>query len=93
MASAFEVDKEEYKHNFKKEDHTYIVSLKSGVAHDFKIDHPASLPVNFIILLVEERFVQQTSSFNRFTDPDPPERLYIRYSVFRIWFWTLLRNF
>ena len=35
MASAFELDKEEYKHNFKKEDHTYNVSVKSGIAHDF----------------------------------------------------------
>ncbi len=84
MASAFELDKEEYKHNFKKEDHTYIVSLKSGIAHDFKIDHPAALPVNFISLLVDEKFIPQTSSFNRFKDPDPPERLYIRNSVFRI---------
>lgn len=84
MASAFELDKEEYKHNFKKEDHTYNVSSKSGIAHNFKIDLPAALPVNFISLLVEERFVQQTSSFTLFTDPDPPERLYIRYSVFRI---------
>jgi hypothetical protein len=84
MASSFELNKEEYKHNFKKEDHTYIVSLKSGIAHDFKIEHPAALPVNFISLLVEERFVQQTPSFNLFTDPDPPERLYIRNSVFRI---------
>ncbi len=69
MASAFELNKEEYKHNFNKEDHTYIVSLKSGIAHDFKIDHPGALPVNFISLLVEERFIQQTSSFNLFTDP------------------------
>ena len=84
MASAFELNTEEYKHNFKKEDHTYNVSSKPGIAYDFKIDHPAALAVNFISLLVEERFVQQTSSFNLFTDPDPPERLYIRYSVFRI---------
>ena len=84
MASAFELNKEEYKHNFKNEDHTYNVSSKPGIAHDFKIDHPAALAVNFISLLVQESFVQQTSSFNLFTDPDPPERLYIRYSVFRI---------
>ena len=35
MASAFELDKEEYKHNFKKEDHTYNVSVKLGIAHEF----------------------------------------------------------
>ena len=84
MASALELDKEEYKHNFNKEDHTYVVSLKSDIAHDFKIDHPAALPVNFISLLVQKSFTQQTSSLNRFTDQDPPERLYILYSVFRI---------
>ena len=83
-ASTFELDKEEFKQNFKKEDHTYITSSNSVTAHDFKIDHPAALPVNLISLLVEERFVQQTSSFTLFPDPDPPERLYIRYSVFRI---------
>lgn len=84
MASAFELNKEEFKNNFKKEDHTYIISAKSSTFHDFHIDHPVPLPVNLIRVIVEERFVEQSHAYNFFTDPDPPDKIYICNSVFRI---------
>ena len=84
MVSAFEIDKDEYKHNFEKEEHGFYVSLKSDAAHDFKIDQPALLPANFIYLLVEQTFILPPISLGVISDPDPPHRLYIRNSVFLI---------
>ena len=84
MASAFELDKEEYKHNFEKEEHGCFISLNSDTVHDFKIDHQAALPVNFIYSLVEETFIQPTFSSDIFTNPDPPQRLYLLNLVFLI---------
>lgn len=84
IASAVELNKEEFKQNFKKENHTYITTAKSGVGHNYHLDHPVALPENPIRIVAEEKFIQQLQAFTFFTDPDPPERLYIRYSVFRI---------
>lgn len=84
LFSTFELNKEEFKHNFKKEDHTYITTAKTVSGHDFHLDHPVALPVNPIRLIVEEKFIQEPRAYHFFTNPDPPPKLYIRNSVFRI---------
>jgi len=84
LASAFEVNNEEFKQNFKKESYSYIIAAKSGAVHDFHLDHPVALPVNLIFQIAEEKFIQQQATCSFFTDPDPPNKLYIRNSVFRI---------
>lgn len=82
--SVFELDNEEFKQNFKKEDQSYIIAVNSGAVHDFHLDHPVALPVNPISLIVQEKFIQQSATYSFFTNPDPPNKLYIRNSVFRI---------
>lgn len=84
IASAFELDNEEFKQNFKKECHSYIIAAKSGAVHDFHIDHPVALLVNLIFQLPEEKFIQQQSACSFFINPDPPDKLYIRNSILRI---------
>lgn len=84
MASALELNEEEFKHNFKKEDHTYISSVKTDDGNDFHLDHPIALPVNSFFLIAEEKFIELPATSVFFTDPDPPNKLYIRNSVFRI---------
>jgi len=84
MASAFELNKEEFKHNFKKEDHTYLSYAKTDNSNTFHLAHPVVLPVKPFSLLVEEKFIEQSAAYSFFTDPDPPNKLYIRNSVFRI---------
>lgn len=84
LSSAFELDNAEFKQNFKKEVHSYIIAAKSGTVHDFHLDHPIALPVNPISLIVQEKFIQQSATYSFLTNPDPPNKLYIRNSVFLI---------
>lgn len=84
MASAFELNKEEFKHNFQNEDHTYISSAKTDNSNNFHLDHPVALPVKPYSFIVEEKFIKQPATYSFFTDSDPPNKLYILNSVFRI---------
>ncbi len=82
--SVFELDNDEFKQNFKKEDQSYTIAVNSGAVHDFHLDHPVALPVNTISPIVREKFIQQLTTSIFFKNPDPPNKLYIRNSVFRI---------
>lgn len=83
-ALTFELNKEEFKQNFNKEEHAYITTANSGSGQDCPIDRPVALPENPFRIVVEEKFIQQLQPYTFFSDPDPPSALYILNSVFRI---------
>ncbi len=83
IASACEFDHKEMKQNYEKENHSYITAAKTGV--DFintdSIKHFTVSVFHFVPNLT----VFVSASFTWFiADYKPPQRLYLRYSVFLI---------
>ena len=84
VASALELDSQEFIKNYENENHVYIAHKKSNYDFAFHVDIPAELP----LIYVEYRVCQEIpfltilpiSSFN----PKPPDKIYLRLRVLRI---------
>lgn len=83
LASALELDTKECKQNYNKETHTYF-SSKPDTAQTSHLEIAAALPAYILSLWFADRVSQPADTYYSIADPDPPERLYLRNSVFLI---------
>ena len=83
LMQTMELDGNERKQNYEKETHTYISCTKT--TETFNLTSPtADIAIDF---LYHNFFIPTTETISSeiyFKDPDPPQRLYLRHSVFLI---------
>lgn len=83
LTSIMEFDEEECKQNYNKETHIYNNS--KPFAHQFSHQAIAvALPVYVLSSWLVKHFLPQTNLRHFAAEPDPPARLYLRYSIFLI---------
>ena len=85
LTSAVELDVKESKQNYEKENHSFICST-SDTYQFSHLEVAAVLPAFILSYWFGEQVLQQTYTRLSATELHPPERLYLRYSVFIIWF-------
>ena len=84
VASALELDSQEFVKNYENENNVYIAHKKSNFDCAFHVDIPAELPLIF----VEYRTCPAIPIFDILPiysfDPKPPHKIYLRLRVLRI---------
>ncbi len=84
VASALELDSQEFVKNYENENHVYIAHKKSNFDFAFHVDIPAELPLVYVYY----RSCPAIPIFEilpiSFFDPKPPDKIYLRLRVLRI---------
>ncbi|MEJ7589312.1 MAG: hypothetical protein WKI04_17280 [Ferruginibacter sp.] len=83
LASSLELDAKECKQNYNTENHTFICS-QSDTHQTSHADIATALPVYFHLFIIGEKFSGKAHTYPFGADPDPPQRLYLRYLVLLI---------
>ncbi len=84
MASALELDSQEYAKNYQNENHVYTAHKKSNFDFASPIDIPAELPFIYVEYRVCQDIPFLTILPISFFDPKPPDKIYLRLRVLRI---------
>ena len=83
LASSLELDGKECKQNYNKETHIYF-SSKPDTSQTSHLEIAAALPAYILSLWFADQVLQPADTCYSIADPNPPERLYLRYSVLLI---------
>ena len=84
MASVMELDSNECKQNFSKEDHACFSTENNCVSIILHSTlYPALLPYQHAITSLQ-KLSQQSQTYSLLSDPDPPDKLYLRHLVLLI---------
>ena len=79
-SSVFELDKEECKQNYEKENHSYITCVKTVDNSTSHFDTPLELETFFVNIQPVYFVFVKSLAFSSFINDDPPDKLYLLHS-------------
>lgn len=91
LSAYFEFNEAEKKQNFEKESHAYAISVKQTQSHSIK--QPEKNTANEFLYEFSIKYVICCKRQNQESYSSPPlteRRLFLRHSVFLIWYFSIM---